>query len=253
MSLLWAGPCENPARRSVLPGCWWTAHTTSFFRHSVYENLFQFNVHCPHTPCLIRRPWRLYSLYKRCIKDISGVRTEKQQTPAVSMISAQIKLSEIIFKRQICSSFAGLILKPVLTVASLINHSSAELFSHRGELPMAQICRTRLRLYRKQINGGSSSADADQAGPNITGTTKMNFRAVSELFIQLFNPLRLTWPCRSVFSSMRAQVSVWTASERGKLPVSIIKSAVFSPEQTKLCFNFQSKSKCKTSMCQTYY
>lgn len=109
ITLLWAGPFENPGRRSVLPGCWWTAHTTSFFRHSVNENLFHFNMHRPHTPYLIWWPWRLCSLYKRCIKDILGVRTENQQTTVVSIL-AQIKLSEIIFKRQICSSFAGLIL-----------------------------------------------------------------------------------------------------------------------------------------------
>lgn len=109
ITLLWAGPCENPGRRSVLPGCWWTAHTTSFFRHSVNENLFHFNMHRPHTPYLIWWPWRLCSLYKMYIKDILGVRTENQQTTVVSIL-AQIKLSEIIFKRQICSSFAGLIL-----------------------------------------------------------------------------------------------------------------------------------------------
>lgn len=36
-TLLWAGLCESPGRRSVLPGCWWTVHTTSFFRRSVDE------------------------------------------------------------------------------------------------------------------------------------------------------------------------------------------------------------------------
>lgn len=62
------------------------------------ENLVHFNVHRPHTPYLTRWPWWLCSLYKSYIKDILGVRTENQQTTVMTMIWAQMKLSEIIFK-----------------------------------------------------------------------------------------------------------------------------------------------------------
>lgn len=76
-----------------------TRHPLSDVLLMMNENLFHFNVHRPHTPHLTRRPWRLCSLFKSDIKDILGVRTENQQTTAMTVIGAQMKLSEIIFKR----------------------------------------------------------------------------------------------------------------------------------------------------------
>lgn len=148
----------------------------------------------------------------------------------------------------ICSPQKELIPSPVTSTATLINHSSAELYYQwEEEWPRfaeggSDYKRSTLMMVKEAQLQTCRSAGDQAYSPQTPELIKRASEESAALKTSSVYPLTvcdicsnvtctvhtltyllsLTWPCRSVFSSMRAQVRVWTASKGRKQWVSSV-------------------------------